>query len=331
MNDVLQTIDWYNDDGVNFPMINGYARNSFYDRMLKEEVKDKVCLDIGFGTGLLSVIALKHGAKKVIAYESNYTRFILGTEIISRAGLQDKITLINKRYVFDIIHEHPEVEIIFCETVDQNLWGEGLTQSIGSYQSAKLLPSTYIFEVRAFEVPDNFVKRILNPNIEAKFNPSIDIDQQFVDAVNSLICERYGSVNPYTNTYSTGLNNFNQFNRRFWELQVINKSSNQLPVVGYEIDINEKTLFIRNQTTTEKKEYSKNMLEQDFTVDTTQWEDKLVILIPRVGMKYNGKVLYLEDAEGWGPANDPVILAKPTGKLKINHNFTNGKITIKNI
>lgn len=324
-NEILQNINWHSDDGVNFPMINGYARNNFYDKMLEGSAANKTCLDIGFGTGLLSIIALKHGAKNIIAYESDYARYVLGKEIILRLGLEDKIELLNEKYSIGCAGKH-NAELIFCEIVNQNLWGEGLMNVIGLSQTALILPSNYLFEVRAFEVSNNFIERILNPNIDVKFNPSIDLDKKFIDTVNELISERYGKFQPNQNQVENGLIRFDQFNRRYWELQVINKSSVVEPIVGYEFDVNTMTVKIKNQHSSTVVQHDKTIEEQTYVVDTEQWCDRSVILIPRVAMKYNNQVLYLEDAEGWGPARDPVILVNPRQNLKISHNFYNGNI-----
>ena len=75
MTDILKEIDWYNHDGVNLSMINDFMRNQFYDRVLSKHVTNQNCTDVGFGTGLLSMIALKHGATHVRAFEVDYHRY----------------------------------------------------------------------------------------------------------------------------------------------------------------------------------------------------------------------------------------------------------------
>jgi predicted RNA methylase len=99
-------IDWQNDDGVNLPMICDFMRNQFYEDIIANNVQGKTVLDVGFGTGLLSIIALKHGAKQVIAYERNKARYELGLDIIERCNLQDKIKLLNKKFRAPCISDH---------------------------------------------------------------------------------------------------------------------------------------------------------------------------------------------------------------------------------
>lgn len=64
-------INWLSDDGVNLLMINDVPRNAFYSKILSKNVQGKKCCDVGFGTGMLSILALKHGATSIIAYEKD--------------------------------------------------------------------------------------------------------------------------------------------------------------------------------------------------------------------------------------------------------------------
>ena len=78
----LKDINW---DGQSFGysllMINDQERNQFYRDALGD-VTDRVVLDIGSGTGLLSVIAVQQGAKKVYAFEYNRRNYELAKSFI---------------------------------------------------------------------------------------------------------------------------------------------------------------------------------------------------------------------------------------------------------
>jgi predicted RNA methylase len=86
-------LDWKFDNGISTYMTTDKDRNQFMDRVLARTVKDKNCLDIGFGTGLLSFLAVKHGAKHVTAFEFNYERYLLGQYLIEKMGLQDQTSI----------------------------------------------------------------------------------------------------------------------------------------------------------------------------------------------------------------------------------------------
>ena len=79
--------------GTDWDMLNDHLRNQFYNELLKQ-CKDKVVIDVGFGTGILSIIALKHGAKIIHAYEMDKETYLLGKHIIKRLGLKSKIILL---------------------------------------------------------------------------------------------------------------------------------------------------------------------------------------------------------------------------------------------
>jgi predicted RNA methylase len=111
--DFLKRIDWNNHDGVNLGMINDFVRNQFYDRVISRYVQDQDCTDIGFGTGLLSMLALKHGARHIRAFESDTDRYQLGCEIIKQLGLHNRIELLNEQYD----HYYQPTPITFTETV----------------------------------------------------------------------------------------------------------------------------------------------------------------------------------------------------------------------
>ena len=51
------------------PMLNDVGRNMFFKKTIQSIVKNKICLDIGAGTGILTDYALEFGAKKVYCVE----------------------------------------------------------------------------------------------------------------------------------------------------------------------------------------------------------------------------------------------------------------------
>ena len=108
---------------------NSYSSFYIHEEMIKDSVrtcayrdaimnnpesfKDKVVLDIGAGTGILSIFAARAGAKHVYALEfahiADYT-----TEIIKKNGLSDKITVI-KQKVEEATLPVDKVDIIISE------------------------------------------------------------------------------------------------------------------------------------------------------------------------------------------------------------------------
>ncbi len=105
-------------------MINDVDRNKFYDQMIQSLVADKVCCDIGFGSGILTMMAVKHGAKKVHAFEQDPATFDFGKAVIEKMGYADKVEFHNKRWN----RKDPaySYDIILHEILMRSVWGEGL-------------------------------------------------------------------------------------------------------------------------------------------------------------------------------------------------------------
>jgi len=301
--DFLNKIDWQNHDGVNFGMINDFMRNQFYDRILSRYVQDQSCTDIGFGTGLLTILALKHGAKHVRAFESDWNRYQLGCEIIQRLGLQSQIELINEKYN----HDYTPTPITFTETVNGNLWQEGLWNSLPRHNETVFLPGTYFLEIWAIEIPDAFARGLCRPGkTQSYFSPGVDVDSQFVNLVNELSGKGSNGGDPLPE----GIVNFKRQQQTDWDwvpylrcVQAGNLAASCL-TQQYQDDINE---FVLN-------------------VPTDTWHDQTILIVPRMGMSQDTDKLYL-DTGHWGPGENPIILVNPKTDLVIKHNVKTGIIT----
>ena len=153
-----QKLRWDRDNGVYLPMIEDSARNQFYDNVFAKTVKNKNCIDVGFGTGLLSLLALKHGATHITAYECDYNRFQLGKHIISHLGLETKITLINKLFTPADAQSHHE--LLFHETIDPNLWSDGVFGILPT--PVPIIPCTYSCDFYLVEITPGEHEKITN-------------------------------------------------------------------------------------------------------------------------------------------------------------------------
>jgi len=313
----LKKINFDLDDGVNLFMINDFMRNQFYDRVLKRYVRDQYCTDIGFGTGLLSIMALKHGARHVRAFESDHNRYLLGCEIIDRLKLHDQIELINDRYHH---HHHNPTPISFAEIVNGNLWGEGLWQCLPKAGSKDIfLPGTYFLELWVVEVPDAFAQGLLGTEKHNKqttyspavdfFSPGVDIDQNFIDVVNQLSNKTSATR---TEELPQGIVTFMRQRETDWGWIPYMRAVQAGKIVGgYSVDT-----------------WEPNKIDFEFTVPTAQWKNSTVLIVPRVGMQQDHDRMYL-DTGSWGPAEYPVLLVRPEQNLTVNHTIRTSGITYK--
>lgn len=133
-----------------FPMMNDSVRNAAYEQALAGALKDGgTVLDIGAGSGLLAMLAARHGATKVISCEEIPNIASKATEIIRRNGLADQIQLINKRSTDLVVGKDlPErADVLVTEIFDDGLLGEFAFSAIEHARKnllkpgAKLIPA----------------------------------------------------------------------------------------------------------------------------------------------------------------------------------------------
>lgn len=298
--DFLDRVDFEQHDGVYLSMLNDISRNHFYDHVLAE-VRDQHCVEIGFGTGLLSMLALKHGARSIVAYEKDPDRYRLGCEVIKILKLQDRITLINQYYSHNFDHDQ---KVVFTETVDGNIWGEGLYHSLPRQPGKQFLPGQYFLEIYAIPMSKDLACNVIHAHETNYFFPGVEVDARFVSYINLLLSKKYNkrirskmglppgvTELPSSAAYLAGTNHENYAGQ-------------------YVVDAN--ALFVDNPVRT-------------LQVDT---DDQPVLIVPRAGMQHNKHRLYL-DTGHWKPPTHPAVINSPNSKIMVEHNLHTGKISYK--
>jgi predicted nicotinamide N-methyase len=127
------------------PMLNDSARNNFYEKMIKNHVKDKTVLEIGTGVGLLSIMAVKHGAKHVYACELNPLMFYLAKENIENSPYAKNISLFyaHSDTLKLGVHIPKKVDIILSELISSDIFSEYMAPTLNNAQ--KLLKKNGIY------------------------------------------------------------------------------------------------------------------------------------------------------------------------------------------
>uniref|UniRef100_A0A7M4ER90 type I protein arginine methyltransferase n=1 Tax=Crocodylus porosus TaxID=8502 RepID=A0A7M4ER90_CROPO len=129
------------EDGVYF---SSYGHYGIHEEMLKDKVrtesyrdfiyqnlhifKDKVVLDVGCGTGILSMFAAKAGAKKVIGVDQSEIVY-QAMDIIRLNKLEDTVTLIKGR-IEEVDLPIEKVDIIISEWMGYFLLFESMLDSV---------------------------------------------------------------------------------------------------------------------------------------------------------------------------------------------------------
>ncbi|XP_058486328.1 protein arginine N-methyltransferase 3 [Solea solea] len=121
----------YGHYGIHEEMLKDKVRTERYRDFMyhnHEVFKDKVVLDVGCGTGILSMFAARAGAKMVIAVDQSEIIY-QAMDIVRSNQLEDKITLIKGR-IEDINLPVEKVDIIISEWMGYFLLFESMLDSV---------------------------------------------------------------------------------------------------------------------------------------------------------------------------------------------------------
>jgi hypothetical protein len=226
----------------------------------------------------------------------------LGVEIIRRLDLGSQIELINDRYD----HNHTPTSITFSETVNGNLWWEGLWNSLPVGAETKFLPGEYFLELWATVVPDAFAQGLTKiGQTQQYFSPGVELDYKFIDVVNSF----RNAQSPMAQSLPNGIVHFERQQETDWGW------------IPYMRAVQAGSVIARYSASN-----TSNIEEFVLEVDTQPWKNQTVLIVPRMGMQQDTDRLYL-DTGHWGPGENPVLLVCPQQRLVVKHSVKTGIIT----
>lgn len=303
-------LNWFADDGIYLPMINDHTRNRFYESIISESVNGKDCVDIGFGTGLLSMIALKHGARHIVAYEKDPQRYNLGKTIIDTLGLSSQITLINEMYDSKLSNSK---YVTFSEILEQNIWGEGLWNCLPRMPTDTFLPTSYFLEIIDISLPKEFFF-----NQDLLFTPGIELPSSYCEALNTIISKSV--VQSQYQEYISGLKGLLSKTCHYLLLKDNIKRTN---LGGYIINTTDCSVSVNGKKTLINFDDVK--IQFDLNLDQSVPH----LLLPRVGIAANNHKLYLDMGTNWGPASGAKIVEPNINVVRITHQLDTGLISIE--
>lgn len=167
-------------------MMQDYIRTSTYQRAILgnlSDFKDKVVLDVGAGSGILSFFAIQAGAKKVYAVEaSNMANH--AELLVAANNLSDKIIVIAGK--IEEIDLSEQVDCIVSEPMGYMLYNERMLEtylhakkwlSPGKYLGKKKFTTYYLLlflvSLCSFFSPFPLIKLFLCTQVEECFPPEV--------------------------------------------------------------------------------------------------------------------------------------------------------------
>ncbi|MEL6864016.1 MAG: tetratricopeptide repeat protein [Bacteroidota bacterium] len=119
--------------GWHFQMLADTPRNDGFDQALRRAIQGPLkVLDIGTGSGLLAMMAMRAGASEVYACEMVPALAEAATQIVAANGYKEQIHIINKKSTaLKVGEDLPEkADLLVSEIVDAGLLGEGVIPTI---------------------------------------------------------------------------------------------------------------------------------------------------------------------------------------------------------
>ena len=128
-----------------FRMLNDKKRNAAYKQAIAKAISQglDVVLDIGSGTGILSMFAVQGGAKEVYACEMSKTMYEMGHDVLKANNMDTLVHSVHKKSMDMKVGEDipKQVSLVVTETLDCGLLGEGIITTVEHAWAHLLLPS----------------------------------------------------------------------------------------------------------------------------------------------------------------------------------------------
>ena len=109
-------------------MIKDRLRNEFFYKALQKHASEKIVLDMGAGTGILSFYALSHGAKFVYVIEQSKEMSEIADKILSENFDRSRFKILNLNFWDGNLNEHinHKIDVLVSETVGPGLFDQGM-------------------------------------------------------------------------------------------------------------------------------------------------------------------------------------------------------------
>jgi len=160
-------------------------RNNWFYKQIKQACPDKVCMDIGAGTGILSLFAIHAGAKHVYMIEHNSDCCNMIEKVFKSAKIPStKYTIIQQEFNPDF-RFMSRVDVIMSETISSNIFRFGYkdickyVQNTPALKDAIMIPDKIYGSFVLFEDISILEKLKHQPQVITTGVPEVDKDFTF--------------------------------------------------------------------------------------------------------------------------------------------------------
>ncbi|XP_058480109.1 protein arginine N-methyltransferase 6 [Solea solea] len=167
--------DSYSDVTIHEEMIADYVRTNTYRTAIErnsELIRGKVVLDVGAGTGVLSVFCAQAGAKKVFAVEA-CSIAEQAVKIVRQNNLQDHIEVI--RGTVETVELPEPVDVIVSEWMGYALLHESMLNSVLYARDKWLKPGGLILPSKA----ELYIAPVCDPVVEDRLHFWYTVKDQY--------------------------------------------------------------------------------------------------------------------------------------------------------
>jgi hypothetical protein len=215
--------------------------------------------------------------------------------------LQDWVALTNQRYDHTCKHDQT---VVFTETVDDNIWGEGLYNSLPRQPGKRFLPGQYFLEIYAVPISTDIASSLIQAHEQHQFSPGVDVDPHFVSYINLLLSKKY--------------------NKPIKSKVGLPRSATELTPMPTYIDWASNNTYAGRYVVDANAQFVDESVRQ-LQVDT---DNQPVLIVPRAGMQHGSNKLYLDTGHWKLPAN-PAVINAPNSRVMVEHDLHTGKISYK--
>ncbi|KAM9333755.1 protein arginine N-methyltransferase 6 [Pholidichthys leucotaenia] len=167
--------DSYSDVTIHEEMIADRVRTSTYRAAIlrsSEALRDKVVLDVGAGTGVLSIFCAQAGAKKVYAVEASSIAE-QAERIVRHNHMEDRVEVI--RGTVEEVELPQQVEVIVSEWMGYALLHESMLNSVIHARDKWLKPGGLILPSRA----ELYIAPVSDPVVEDRLHFWYTVKDQY--------------------------------------------------------------------------------------------------------------------------------------------------------